>query len=213
MAKRGIQGALLRGLGARDHEATVTGSQLLAPGFLRVWFTSATLFDQVEAVPTAWLRFWFPDPEGKDVEHQRAYTISEADEDAGVFAVDFVLHQPAGPASSWAQTAEPGATLALTSLGSSKFELPEELPAGYLLIGDSASIPALSGILRTIPAEVPIELYLEQHRGDDLLIPLPDHPRLRTQWVPRRGAASLARQSRIGTGRIGSRGWGRNPRH
>lgn len=39
---------------------------------------------------------------------------------------------------------------------------------------------------------MPVELYLEQHDEADRLIPLPDHPLLRTHWVPRRGAASLA---------------------
>lgn len=192
MARRGFQGAVMRGFGARDHVATVTGTELLAPGFLRVNLVSETIFDEVEAPPTAWLRFWFPDPEGEDIEHQRAYTFSTADEHTGAFSVDFVLHEPAGPASAWAQAAQPGATISFQSLGSSKFEHSDELPAGYLLIGDSASIPAISTILRTVPAEVPVELYLEKHSENDLLIPLPGHPRLRTHWVPRRGPESLA---------------------
>ena len=192
MAKRGLQGAVLRGFVARDHVVAVTGSELLAPRFLRIRFSAETLFADAVTGPTAWLRFWFPDPDGGDAEHQRAYTITELDEEAGTFAVDVVLHEPAGPASAWAVSAEPGTTIAVTSLGSSPFELPDELPAGYLLIGDSASIPAISGIIRTVPDAVPIELYLEQHEEADLLIPLPSHPRLRTHWIPRRGAASLA---------------------
>ena len=154
--------------------------------------TSPTLLEAVEPDPTAWLRFWFPDPGGSDVEHQRAYTFSEADPAAGSFAVDFVLHEPAGPASAWAQRAEPGAAIAVSSLGSSRFEVPEEPPAGYLVVGDSASIPAISSILRTVPAEIPLEVDLEEHSAEDRLIPLPDHPRSRVHWVPRRGATSLA---------------------
>ncbi|MFT4227836.1 ABC transporter ATP-binding protein/permease [Micropruina sp.] len=192
MAKRGFQGAVMRGFGARDHQATVTGTEFLTPKFLRVRMVSPTLFSDAVAAPTAWLRFWFPDPDGGEVEHQRAYTISEADEASGAFAIDVVLHQPAGPASVWALAAQPGTTIGLTNLGSSKFELPDELPAGYLLIGDSASMPGIAGILATVPAEVPIELYLEEHDPDDRLIPLPEHPRLRTHWVPRRGPGSLA---------------------
>ncbi|MFT4216557.1 MAG: ATP-binding cassette domain-containing protein [Micropruina sp.] len=192
MAKRGFQGAVMRSFGARDHQATVTGTEFLTPKFLRVRMVSPTLFTDATASPTAWLRFWFPDPDGGEVEHQRAYTISEADEASGAFAIDVVLHHPAGPASAWALAARPGMTVAVTSLGSSRFELPDELPAGYLLIGDSASMPAIAGILVTIPAEVPIELYLEEHDPDDRLIPLPEHPRLRTHWVPRRGPGSLA---------------------
>lgn len=192
MAKRGFQGAVLRGFGARDHRAVVLGTELLAPGFLRVRLRSDTLFDDAVPFPTAWLRFWFPDPDGGDVEHQRAYTITEADETTGEFAVDVVLHEPAGPASAWAVRVSPGDTIALTSLGAARFDVPEELPAGYLLIGDSASIPAIGAIIAALPADVPIELYLEEHDEEERLIPLPAHPLLRLHRVPRRGPGSLA---------------------
>lgn len=192
MAKRGVQGAIMRGFGARDHEATVVGTELLAPGFLRVRMISPTILSEVVVAPTAWLRFWFPDPDGGETEHQRAYTLSEADPDTGAFACDFVLHEPAGPASSWAKAATPGMTVPVTALGSSAFEVPEEPPAGYLLIGDSASIPGITGIIGAVPDEIAIELYLEEHDEDERLIPLPEHPRLRIHRVPRRDAGSLA---------------------
>src|SRR6202020_3147292 len=116
--------------------------------FVRVGRESATLFEDAGAEPAAWLRFWFPAPDGSSTEFQRAYTISEADVPAGRFAVDVVLHDPAGPASLWARTAEPGATSSVMSLmGSSRLDTPEEPPAGYLLIGDSASIPGINGII------------------------------------------------------------------
>ena len=190
---RGFQGVVLRVFGARDHAATVTETVRIAPHCVRVRRVSPTLFDDAVPEPAAWLRFWFPDPDGSDTEFQRAYTISEADVAGGRFAVDVVLHDPAGPASSWARTVEPGATIAVMSLmGSSRFEAPAERPAGYLLIGDSASIPGINGIIGTVPDDVPIETYLEQHDEDDTLIPLARHPRSRVHWVARRDAKSLA---------------------
>ncbi|MER7274666.1 ABC transporter ATP-binding protein/permease [Dactylosporangium sp. NPDC000244] len=192
MAKRGFQGALMRGFGARDHQATVIGKEAIAPHFIRVRLSSPTLFQDAVAEPTAWLRFWFPDPDGGEAEHQRAYTIASADTATGEFTIDMVLHEPAGPASAWAQRAEPGWQIAVSSLGSSRFEVPQEPPAGYLLVADSASIPAVNGILSTVPDEIPVELYLEQHDDADRLIPLAGHPRLRTHWVPRQGETSLA---------------------
>ncbi|WP_281862056.1 ABC transporter ATP-binding protein/permease [Salana multivorans] len=194
MAKRGFTGAMMRGYGARDHVATVTGIERLAPHFVRLRFHSDTLLQDGNTVvaPTAYLRFWFPDHEGRDVEHQRGYTLSEADAATGDFAVDVVLHEPAGPASAWAQRAEIGTAIQVTALGSTRFDLPEELPAGYLLVGDAASIPAINAILGELPAEVPVELYLEEHDADDRLIPLAAHPRATVHWVPRRGETSLA---------------------
>jgi ATP-binding cassette, subfamily B, bacterial IrtA/YbtP len=190
---RGFQGVVLRSFGARDHIATVIETVSIAPHFVRIRMQSPTLFEDVQAEPAAWLRFWFPDPEGSSTEFQRAYTISEADVPAGRFAVDVVLHDAAGPASLWARTVEPGATIAVMSLmGSSRFDTPDEQPAGYLLIGDSASIPGINGIIGVVPDDVPIETYLEQHDDNDALIPLARHPRLRVHWVNRRDEKSLA---------------------
>ena len=190
---RGFQGAMLRSFGARDHAATVIETVRIAPHFVRIRMESPTLFTDAQAEPAAWLRFWFPDPEGSSTEFQRAYTISEADVPAGRFAVDVVLHDPAGPASLWARTVEPGATIAVMSLmGSSRFDAPDDQPAGYLLIGDSASIPGINGIIGVIPDDVPIEVYLEQHDDNDSLIPLAQHPRLRVHWISRRDEKSLA---------------------
>ena len=192
---RGLQGAMMRGFGARDHEVTVLGSERLAPHFLRVRMVSPTVFDDAVAEPTSWLRFWFPDPDGTDTEFQRAYTISEADTATGHFAIDVVLHEPAGPASTWARTVEPGARIAAMSMGSKGFHVaddPADRPAGYLLIGDAASTPAINGIIAAVPQDIPIEAYLEQHGDDDLLIPLSEHPRLNVHRVPRVDAMSLA---------------------
>ncbi|MFT4157114.1 MAG: ATP-binding cassette domain-containing protein [Microbacterium sp.] len=192
MAKRGFTGVMMRAYGAQDHEAIVTGTEYLAAHFLRVRMTSHTLLNDAVVAPTAYLRFWFPDPDDSAVEHQRGYTLSEANAATGEFAVDFVLHEPAGPASTWASRAEPGTAVQVTSLGSTRFDPPQELPAGYLLIGDAASIPAINGILGSIPAEVPVEVYLEEHQDEDRDIPLMTHPRANLYWVPRRGERSLA---------------------
>lgn len=192
---RGVQGAILRGFGARDHTVTVLETTWIAPHFLRIWMHSPTLFTDAVVEPCAWLRFWFPDPDGSATEFQRAYTIAEGDAETGRFAVDMVLHEPDGPATRWARTAEPGATLtAMSLMGSSRFEAPDAdtAPAGYLLLGDSASIPGINAIIGAVAPDIPIELYLEQHDDNDLLIPLRQHPRLRVHWVPRRGPHSLA---------------------
>ncbi|WP_306358279.1 MULTISPECIES: ABC transporter ATP-binding protein/permease [unclassified Nocardia] len=192
MARRGFQGAVLRGFGVQYHTATVLDTEQTTPRMLRVWLSSPSLFEEITLEPTAWLRIWFPDPEGSDAEFQRGYTIAEADLDTGRFAVDFVLHEPAGPASAWACRVRGGEMVEVASFGSKGFPIPEDLPAGYLLIGDSASIPAINSILAAVPPQVAIEVYLEKHHDDDLLIPLTEHPRARVHWVPRTSENSLA---------------------
>ena len=188
---RGLQGALLRSFGGRDHEATVSEVARIAPHFVRITMSSPTLFSDVTVEPTAFLRFWFPDPEGSDSEFQRVYTIVWAEPDSGRFAIDVVLHEPSGPASHWATRAQAGMTLPVVSLGSRGFHVPDELPAGFLLIGDSASIPAINSILAVVPADVDVEVYLERHTADDDLIPITDHPRRRLHWVERTDELAL----------------------
>jgi ATP-binding cassette subfamily B protein IrtA len=80
----------------------------------------------------------------------------------------------------------------MSLMGSSRFDTLDEQPAGYLLIGDSASIPGINGIIGVVPDDVPIEMYLEQHDDNDTLIPLAQHPRLQVHWISRRGEKSLA---------------------
>jgi ATP-binding cassette subfamily B protein IrtA len=189
---RGFQGAMLRGFGGRDHLATVEHTEHIAPHCVRITMSSPTVFDDVDAGPTTWLRFWFPDPDGGSTEFQRAYTLVWTDAGAGRFAIDVVLHEPAGPASAWAAIARPGMTIPAVSLGSAPFALPDDLPAGYLLIGDAASIPAINSIIAVLPPDIDIEVYLERHCQSDELIPLTEHPRRRLHWVMRTDDTSLA---------------------
>ncbi|WP_131727774.1 siderophore-interacting protein, partial [Mycobacteroides sp. H101] len=197
---RGFQGAVLRGLGARDHVATVVGTSQVAPNCVRLTMSAPTLFEDLLHTPAEWLRFWFPDPEGGTTEHQRAYTIVSTDAGAGEFAIDVVIHEPAGPACRWAGAAQPGMTIPVVAFGSARFEIPEDLPAGFLLIGDSASIPAINSILTALPTDVDVEVYLERHSPDDELIPLTEHPRRVLHWVDRTDETSLA-------GAIEARDW------
>ncbi|AKK29829.1 ABC transporter ATP-binding protein/permease [Mycobacterium sp. EPa45] len=189
---RGFQGAMLRRFGGRDHPATVERTEDVAPHCVRITMSSPTLFDDVDAGPTTWLRFWFPDPDRGSTEFQRAYTLAWAEPEAGRFAIDVVLHEPAGPASAWASTAHPGMTIPVVSLGSSPFAVPDDLPAGFLLIGDSASIPAINSIMAVLPPDLDVEVYLELHCESDTLIPLTPHPRRRLHWVTRTDDTSLA---------------------
>jgi NADPH-dependent ferric siderophore reductase len=72
---RGLQGVMLRGLGARDHKAMVVDTLRSAPHFVPVQIESSTLFDDAKAEPAAWLRFWFPDPNGSDTEFPRLHHL------------------------------------------------------------------------------------------------------------------------------------------
>ena len=79
--------------------------------------------------------------------HQRGYTLVNADPAAGTVDIDFAMHD--GLATRWASQATAGDTLEVTVLGSN-FTLPEPAPAGYVIVGDAASLPAINSLLDAI---------------------------------------------------------------
>ncbi len=177
---RGIQGALVKLWRGGDYELTVTGRTQITPNYLRLHFATGNLLAERPVHPTMWVRGWFPDG---DKAHQRGYTLVNPDPAAGTTDIDFALHD--GLATRWAQDAKPGDTLEVTLLGSS-FELPEPAPAGYVLVGDAASLPAINTLLQAIGA-APIQVYLEAGHDDDRDLQVGSGaPGLTVTWVDRK---------------------------
>lgn len=188
---KGIGGVVLRAFGAKEHQITVTGREQRTDNLVRVSFHSDTLLNPSGEEPGNWMRAWFPDPSGNGKEHQRGYTYIDVDAANGTFAVDFVVHEPAGPASSWAKRAEVGETLDAHRLGEDPFhpEAPVEgigLPTGFLFLGDLASWPAISQMASAVQAERPeatVRVILEKHSDADEQSPLPQGPSIDARWV------------------------------
>jgi len=162
---RGWQGAVLKLMRAGDYELTVTGTRRISDNYLQLSFAGGGFLADREPHPTMWIRMWFPD--GERV-HQRGYTIVNPNPATDCFDVEFALHD--GIASRWAQEAQAGDTIAATALGSN-FSLPEPRPAGYVIVGDTASLPAVNSLLEAI-GEVPAKVFLEAGRDSDRDLPV-----------------------------------------
>ncbi|MCO1339672.1 hypothetical protein BJH93_12340 [Kocuria polaris] len=147
---RGYQGAVLRVLRADDHEIRIVDRLLLTANILRLTFESTTLLAAHQPFASFWVRLWFPDPSGDGRAHQRAYTIVGAEPDAGRFALEFLLHDPAGPASAWAKRAEVGEGLIATVYGSRPVSAGA---ARRLLVADLAAWPAARELAEQIRAD------------------------------------------------------------
>ena len=174
---------MLRVLGAKEHSVTVTGRTLLAEHFIRVAFHSDTLLGDGPLHPDSWIRLWFPNPDDSATLHQRGYTLVDPDPETGTFAIDFVLHHPMGPASYWASGCEVGERLVAQRFGAQPFTLLDPPPAGYLLLGDLASYPAITSIAAAVPDDVPLVVHMERHSPLDETLPLPSGPRVTAAWV------------------------------
>lgn len=200
-ATRGWQGAVLRLLGAGDYRLTVTGRREINAHYLRLSFDAGGLLSGRAVHPTMWIRMWFTDG---DKLHQRGYTLVNPDPVADTVDIEFALHDGHnGIASRWAQAAQPGDTIEATVLGS-KFAIPEPPPAGYVIVGDSASLPAINTLLVAI-GDAPARVFLEAHYDDDRDLPVNRHTD--AVWVDRKNGALLQAVSSAAFGAEDHFGW------
>lgn len=176
---RGFTGAMVKLWRGGDYELTVTGRSALTPNYLRVHFAGAELLAERELHPTMWVRGWFPDGVKS---HQRGYTLVNPDPAAGTVDIDFAMHD--GIATRWAKQARAGDVLEVTVLGSS-FSLPEPAPAGYVVVGDTASLPAINSLLAAID-DAPATVFLEASHDDDRELPVTAAPGAEVTWIDRK---------------------------
>ncbi|GAA0453339.1 siderophore-interacting protein [Paractinoplanes deccanensis] len=133
------------------------------------------LLDDPTPHPSHWYTRWKALPEdARNV--LRTYTPAAIRPADGELDVDFVLHEPAGPASAWALAARPGDDLVITG---------PDARCGYtgygicwspgparetLIIGDETAFPAIRNIVAALGAGVRAHVLAEVgDRADDLL--------------------------------------------
>jgi NADPH-dependent ferric siderophore reductase len=179
---RGWHGAVLKLLRAGDYELTVTARNQLSSHYVRLTFSDGGLLADNQVHPTMWIRMWFP--AGSKL-HQRGYTIVNPDPGVGVFDIEFALHD--GIASQWAGSAQPGETIGATVLASD-FSLPDPAPAGYVIVGDTTSLPAINTLLESI-GDRPAKVFLAADHDDDKSLPVA--PGADVVWIDRNKSESL----------------------
>ncbi|MEV6506265.1 siderophore-interacting protein [Streptomyces sp. NPDC051642] len=101
----------------------------------------------------------------------RSYTLRALRRDPDEIDIDFVLHEPAGPASRWASCASAGDRVVLLGPAVAdnraiRFRPPEDADL-VVAWGDETAVPAVSAILEALPPGTRARVWLEvQHAGD-----------------------------------------------
>jgi NADPH-dependent ferric siderophore reductase len=113
------------------------------------------------------------------------YTVRDWRPESAELDMDFVLHTPSGPGCQWAAIAEPGDPAALWGPRTS-FEPPADSD-WYLLVADDTGLPALSGILESLPPGTPVRAFVEVADADERQ-PVRDDPAFQVEWYFRDGA-------------------------
>ncbi|GAA3764987.1 siderophore-interacting protein [Plantactinospora mayteni] len=104
----------------------------------------------------------FADIPAPDRPWTRSYTIRAHHPHGNLIDIDFTLHEHAGPATRWAQSATPGDTLGMFG-PSAVFARP--VPIGstdwMLLAGDESALPAIGTIVEALPAGAHAHAFVE----------------------------------------------------
>lgn len=190
----------------------------LSPNFARVTLGGGDIGDFEHLGYDQWFRFFIPVSEGglerlpnklDMIAYARYLAISKAvrpvlrnytvrdfraeGPDGPELDVDFVVHGSAadgtaGPAASWAQSCEPGDAVALLDEGR-MFNLPDGL-GHVLLVSDETGLPAVAGILASLPAETVGIAIIELPAIEDVQdLTAPDGVEVR--WVVREDAHAV----------------------
>ncbi|OYN81221.1 siderophore-interacting protein [Mycolicibacterium sphagni] len=178
---RGWQGTVLKLFRAGEYELTVTGREQLSEHYLRLHFDAGGMLVDRQVHPTMWIRMWFP---GGAKLHQRGYTLVNPDSVSDTVDIEFALHD--GIASRWACAARPGDAIGATVLGSS-FTLPKPEPVGYVIVGDTASLPAINSLLDSI-GDAPATVFLAAGHDDDRDLPVARSAGV--TWIDRRDSGA-----------------------
>lgn len=133
------------------------------------------LLDEPTPHPSDWYARWRALPEDER-NVLRTYTPAAIRAEVGEIDVDFFLHEPAGPASTWAAAAAPGDRLVITGpdarMGWTGYGLhwqPGDAQR-FLLVADEAALPAVRSILASLAPEASAHVILEcANAADDLL--------------------------------------------
>ena len=96
----------------------------------------------------------------------RTFTPWRVDADALELEVGIVVHG-GGVASEWVQSARPGDPAAISGPGRG-YTVDREAPA-YLVAGDETAMPAITQVLESLPAEVPVRVCVEIAHPDGRL--------------------------------------------
>ncbi|WP_111497235.1 MULTISPECIES: siderophore-interacting protein [Marinobacter] len=158
-------------------ELEVIRTTPVTPHMLRVTLGGDNMAQFPTDQASAYIKLVFPRGEGQRP-MMRTYTIrhQRADE----IDVDFMVHDTEGPASSWAQAAQPGDRILIGGPGARKLVDPEA--DWFLLAGDMTALPAMSVNLELMPADARGYAVIEV--VDEADIQELDHPEnVELHWV------------------------------
>ncbi len=172
----------------RRRKLTVVSIEHSAPHMLRIGFSSPDLQDFPSLSFDDHVKLLFPNPEDHERPIMRDFTPRRFDRSNGTLVIDFALHE-AGPATSWAASAQIGDTLMIGGPKGSNV-VPDDFD-WYLLIGDETAIPAMGRRVEELRPGVPVATFAVIADAAEAQT-FESAAALNQFWIPRNGATDDA---------------------
>lgn len=114
----------------------------------------------------------------------RSYTVRQFRPDDLELDVDFVVHGDSGVAGPWAMSAEPGAPIGFIDQGHGFRPEMAAMADELLIAGDETAMPAVLGVLRSLPSDARGVAFVElPDAGDEQ--PVETRSQVKVQWLVR----------------------------
>ncbi|MEM9339501.1 MAG: siderophore-interacting protein [Bacteroidota bacterium] len=150
----------------------------LTPNMLRITFNGEGLLNFPSGQNGAHIKLVIPN--GNDRPKVRTYTVRDFDAETKELTVDFALHQPAGPATSWAIHSQEGYEVGMVGPGPKK--LVTDAAGWYLFAADMSAMPAAIASIEELPEDAEGEVFFEiTDEKDKQEFDKPD--RLKVHWL------------------------------
>ncbi|WP_151640697.1 siderophore-interacting protein [Corynebacterium sp. 11A] len=180
---KGIYGTIMKLLRAEDLQCTVERVWMHTDTMKALRISSPEFIRTIRPAEGEYLRCWFPELSNPAKEVMRGYTLTDIDYDTGEFTLYFLLHEPAGPACAWAQSATEGDTFDAAYYGSSPFRVEGADPYGFVFIADAAGIPYVNALAADLAPRCPVQVWMLDWHPTDHEIPIMEHENISVEWV------------------------------
>ena len=183
------QRTMMRVWGAHEFPVTVTSIEDVATSYRRIGFDAGEFFVGRELYPTAWIRLWVPALDNPEHLQQRGYTLVDPDPATKRFSLEFVIHEPLGPAASWALGAKVGDVVEI-AMTPAKL-MPDTGLGKFVLLGDASALAAINSLLDYLPSTTSTTVVFLAHGDDADQLPFRLHDGVELRFVGS-GAEQLA---------------------
>ncbi|MEM1219212.1 MAG: siderophore-interacting protein [Bacteroidota bacterium] len=134
---------------------TVINKQQVSLNMLRITLQGDKL-EKVSWKPGCYVKLRVP---AGSWEKTRTYTVRSLDTQAKTMDIDFAIHHPPGPATSWALHAKQGDQIEV--MGPGFLRMDADAGDWYLFAADMSALPAAISIIETLPPKAKGIAFLE----------------------------------------------------